>query len=161
MASKLFTSVFSDEWRRPALFVGLILMVLTMSLWVSDRTTVEVGYWACLEDIHSADGRDVVMSLFRVHEIVDDTHFVIEHGFREVPVVGESTGLHVGQIVSMGGQFRAEDRVIVETWRAFHTQRSLKVRYGMLGTLLLLFLLPVWFTVSGGRVHERAGRNHG
>ena len=132
-----------------------------MTLWVSERTTTDVGYWACLEEPIEADGRDVVMSLFRVHAIIDEHHFVIEHGFREVPVVGDSTQLFVGQIVSMGGVFRAKDMVVVESWRQVHHLRSKKVKYGMAGVGFLMLMFPVWFRFDSAGLKQKSWRARG
>jgi hypothetical protein len=158
---KLIRWLFRDKLRVIAPVLSALLLAATMALWVSERTTTEVGYWACLEEPIAADGRDIVMSLFRVHAIKSDTHFVIEHGFREVPMIGDSTALSVGQIVSMGGVFRAHDKVVVESWRQHHHLRSTKVRYGILGVGLLFLLIPGWFRWGSAGLEERNWRPHG
>ena len=120
-------------------------MVVKMAYWCWIRVNYEVGYWLCVEDPPAFDGTQVVLSLFRVDRIEGPRHYVAEKGMKYVPVEGDTTGLSVGQDVSVGGAFRSSDQRVVEAWREVHHLRRHKKVLGVVGLGCLGLALPVWF----------------
>jgi hypothetical protein len=149
-------SLLADRNRMWALPLAALALLVPMGLWTWLCLTVPVGYKACLEDPTAADGREVLLSLFTVGEVVDDQHFVAMKGSWVVPVEGDTEGLVPGQDVSVSGRFRASDLQLVQVWREAHHDRPMKRVLGVAGLLFVAGGLPVWFTVQGRRVVERA-----
>ena len=157
----MYESLFKDENRGRVLLVASSALFILLLSWAYNRSTIEVGYFRCLEMVQQCDAEEVVLSLHRVHKVNSANSYVVEQGFREVPIEGPTEDLRVGETISVGGSFRAQDLVVVESWREMHEFRQRKIYLGYAGVVFILLMLPVWFRRSGGLIAERVWRSRG
>jgi len=112
------------------------------------------GYEGCQRDPPSCEGRDIYMSIWTVLELGEGS-YVIRKISDPVPVVGEPTGLSVGDRVSVTGRYDPERQVIVEEVRMLHRWRRLKEALSIAGLLGVMVMLPFAYTWRDGAVVER------
>jgi len=113
------------------------------------------GYWKAMANPVASDGRSIFLSIVRVEAVYDD-HYVVTKVERQVPVIGDPTGLAPGDTVSVRGHFSAERQAVVEDVREVHHLRFLKRIESALGALLSVVYLGWVFRVRDGRVVVRA-----
>lgn len=140
-------AISDRAFRRSALLLWVPLLLLPMAYWVWIRMNFEVGYWLCVEDPPACEGTPLVLSLFRVDRVLGPDEYVAEKGMKYVPVVGDTTGLHAGQDISVGGTFRAADQKLIQEWREVHHLRWHKKALGIVGLGALALALPLWFGI--------------
>ncbi len=133
---------FSDTNKARTRLVLLFLLLGPAAYWTFLRLTVPVGYPACVRAPAACDGDALVLSLFRVDRIDGPERYVVEKGFSYVPIEGPTEGLSVGADISVGGAFRAEDLVVVASWRELHVLRTRKKVLGLVGLALLGVAAP-------------------
>lgn len=114
--------------------------------------TVPFNWDRCLEDPERASGRQLTMALWTVTAIDGPARYEVSRTIRDVPVVGPTEGLSVGQTISVVGVFSADGPVVVERYRRDHPWRRGKVLLGLLGVLGSLVGLPLAFRWKAGRL---------
>lgn len=146
---------FADESR--TLGVGLALALLVaMGGWYSYLAIhVVFGYRQCVAAGASADGRSLTFPLWVVTGVDGPDRYRVSKVLRDVPVEGPTEGLAVGQTVSVMGDFRAADLVVVEELREVHHLRKWKEGLGILGFVVALAAAPFSFRVRARRLVER------
>jgi hypothetical protein len=116
---------------------------------------IEIGYRQCAAAPADHAGRRLVFPLWVVTAIDDADRFRISKVVQGVPVLGDSTGLAVGDTISLEGTFNEVDLTVTETRRELHPHRAWKERLGALGFLVTLLAAPRMFRVRAGRLVER------
>lgn len=96
-----------------------------------------------------AVGRELMLSLVDVKQVEDDRYLVGE-GTLRVVVIGEPTGLRVGDELYVRGRF-TEPGVMHETWRELAPQRGNKKLLGLIALALtgVVLLLGTRLTRNG------------
>jgi len=110
------------------------------------------GYRAATQDPEGREGAPLMFPLWEVTHIRDAYVYEISRTVRGVPVEGSSTGLRVGDTVTVKGHFRASDQAVVETERIDHPFRKVKGLLSIIGLLLGAGLWSRFFGWEGGRV---------
>jgi hypothetical protein len=95
------------------------------------------------------DGERVVLSLVRVVAIDGPQGFDVEKGSDTVRVLGPSSGMAVGDELSVGGVWRVEAHAVESAWIEQHTEGRRAKR--LLGGLGMLMAMGAWLWVVGGR----------
>ncbi len=113
------------------------------------------GYRDCLEDPARSDGATLIFPLWTVTAVDGPQRFRVSKVLRDVPVVGESAGLAVGDTISLKGHFRASDLTMIEAERELHPLRRWKERLGYAGVVLALAAGPLCFRLQGGYIGAR------
>lgn len=110
------------------------------------------GYRAFIKAPNQHDGSRVLLPIWEVTHIRDANMYSLSKSVRDVPIVGSSQGLSVGDTVTVIGHFRATDGAVLVDERIDHPWRKAK---GLLSILALLFgasLVPRFFGLESGRV---------
>lgn len=136
---------FAGPGARWTLAAFTALLLATAGAWMFVRITVKQGYPAYVADADQHDGDELVLSIFRVDEVVDGEGYIVEKGFLYVPIRGPTDGLVVGQEISVGGAFQADDLVVVEDWREIHHWRKAKKALGVAGLAVIGLGWPAVF----------------
>lgn len=164
----LWSRLFADEARLVVVSVLVVLLAVDIGVWVAWRVQSPPPYVRCLESPDTEQpclGEELVFPLQFVQAIHGPDRFRIGRMDGSIAVLGDSTELRVGQEVTVGGVRTAEgvEASFVQT----HPGRPWKRRLGLVGVVVLAFLLPVAFTVrrteAGWRViaRGRAGTGDG
>lgn len=135
----------------------MLLALLGGICWFYARESVD--FWAVYPRIQAAgdrlDGRVVRFPLWEVTAIAGPRRLEISKVIRDIPVEGDTTGLKLGDTVSVVGNFRAADDVVVASVLYVHRYRKWKERLGILGMMLSLLAAPLGFAWRAGRLVER------
>ncbi len=134
-------------------------MALTLGLgglYARQATTVLAAWPGALADGERADGRELRFALWEVSAIEGPERYVIAR-VQEVPVEGDTSGLAVGDTVSLVGRFRAEDQTVIAEILEIHHLRRWKELLGWLGLLFAAVAAPFGFRWRAGRLEERVG----
>ncbi len=131
--------------------------------------TVPVGWQKCSAQPARYDGHRLVFSLWTVTAVSEPGRFTIGRVVRDVPVVGLTEGLEVGETVTVLGTFDAggadglDGPVVRATEVEEHPLRKAKEALGMLSVLLCLIAGPLVFRWRGGQLEVRrvAARSDG
>jgi hypothetical protein len=147
--------MLSDRLRGAKLLAAVALLALLG--WTYAQRAVEMphGYPACAAAPEASDGRRVVLSLWRVDQLEGPEHYAVSWVPRGVPVVGPTSGLHAGDVVTVVGRFRAADGAVLEDHHEVHALRPWKERLGLAGLVLGLGMVPFGFRVRARRLCER------
>ena len=148
----LSTAPFSDGHR--LLKLSLSVLILMMLGWRHAHFSVQrpEGYRAYLKDPAVHDGAHVLMPLWQVTHIRDGYMYSVSKTVGGVPVVGDSSGLSVGDTVTVMGRFRASDAAVLAHERVDHPWRKAKGVLSMLALVLAAVFAPRFFGWSNGRV---------
>lgn len=136
-------------WGVGSLLLGLGIYHAYISM------TMVFGYRECLEDIAKNDGATLIFPLWEVTRIDGPGQYAISKVVKDIPILGETTDLHMGATVSVVGHFRGADRVVVEERKEIHVLRVWKERLGILGAALVIGAAPLTFRWRAGRLEER------
>jgi len=90
--------------------------------------------------------------LWEVTKVEGPQRFYVSRTIRNVAVQGDAEGLEAGDTVSVVGNFRARDQVVVATELHRHWLRPVKEALSTLGLLLAVFFLPRFFGWREGRL---------
>lgn len=142
--------MFSNRyrWFVLPLVVGYLLALEGWWTWVYFEG--KTGYSQMLRHPEQLDGQDVVLSLFRVSEVVDADHYRVEKGALRLGVVGPTADVEVGTEIYTGGPFDAARGEVTQAWFDARPLRPWKKRLGYVGLVLTAFIL-----YSGLRRTER------
>ena len=145
-------SFFGDDFRTTKMVVVAVLLAFLG--WHHARFSVErpEGYRAFLASPENHDGDRVLLPLWEVTEVQDDSFYRVSKSVVGVPIVGETVGLELGDTVTIIGHFRASDGAVLVRERIDHPWRKTK---GLLSVLALVFAfawVPKCFGWSSGRV---------
>ena len=91
----------------------------------------------CLDDPKKCDGIALGVSVYVVQSVEDANHYTVARSGLELPVVGDSQALEVGQRISVKGRFHAEPTHLEAEYYGVHNYRFLKELYGLI-TLALV-----------------------
>lgn len=149
------SALFSDR-HRPLKALAGVALVVGLGLWYGDTVRYRLSGWEqCIQDPDGHDGQEVVFSTYMVTAVGGASRYEIGGMVWGVPVEGASSGLSVGDRISVRGRFRGSDQVVVEEERLLHRLWYWKQGLGILGVILALLAAPLCFTIRGGRVVER------
>lgn len=112
----------------PVLLVALLLLVLW---WARAADEGRVGILRVLD---ARPGTEVVLSLQAIQSIDGPDRYVVSQGTLEIPVIGPTAGLRVGQELTVGGVVGRGE--VHERWRAFAPDRPAKRALGVAGLAL-------------------------
>ena len=110
------------------------------------------GIRAARVDPTGHDGRWIDLPLWRVSGIAGPSRFTVSKTVPNVPIIGPTEGLSVGDTVSLSGVFRARDGVVLQTDRHLHWLRPWKAAFSLLGLLAAFVLGRRFFGWRSGRV---------
>jgi len=144
--------MFSDRFRVLKIAGCAVLMATLAWSYADFATTRTEGYRACLADPASRDGDPLVFPLWTVTRIDGAASFAISRTLKDVPIAGDSTGLEVGDTVTIKGRFRSADLGVTDVIRIDHPLRPWKEGLSTLALLLGLLLVPRVFNWQQGRV---------
>ncbi len=132
--------MLSDRRKRIKLLL-LVLALLGLGLhYGATASQVAVAFNRCVEDPLAYDGFQVNLSLWTVRAI--GSHgYVLYKVHRLAPIQGGTSGLEVGDVLSVTGHFDALQGVIVEDTRRAHPLRPLKIGLGAV-TMVFLAVYP-------------------
>jgi hypothetical protein len=148
-------ALLSDRGR-PWKILLLAVVLIGLGAWMAwQNAHFSLGYWGCMEDPAPNDGRVVYLSLYRVVN-VHDGGYSLQKFTEPVPVVGPSSDLRPGMVVSVQGHFDAKRAVIVEEVREVHRLRFLKYVLGFVGLVGLSAYFVQTLSWRGGRLVLRA-----
>ena len=147
--------LLSDRHRAWKLLAVTLLLVGLGVRYDHLAQSVPFNWDRCLEDPLRADGRPLTMALWQVTAIDGPQRYEVSRTIRDVPVVGPTAGLVVGQTVSVVGTFDAAGPVVVESYRRDHPWRRGKVALGLFGVVCSLIGLPLAFAWRSGRLVTR------
>ena len=85
----------------------------------------------CLEAPRRCDGIELGVSVYVVQSIEDEHHYTVARSGLELPVVGDSQALEIGQRISVKGHFHAEPTHLEAEYYGVHDYRLLKELYGL------------------------------
>jgi hypothetical protein len=114
---------------RRVVFGGSVIAILAvMAWWLGATADGRVGATATLDE---PVGTEVVVSLLTVLRIDGPNAYVLGNATLEVPVVGPTAGLSVGEDVTVGGTVAAGH--VRARWLEHAPDRRAKKRLGVLG----------------------------
>ena len=91
---------------------------------------------SCVEEPSRCDGRSLAISLYQVRSISDPENYVIGFASMDIPIVGDSSGLELGQKISVQGIFDPSGPRIIADNYMLHNHRQAKVLLSALGMLV-------------------------
>lgn len=144
-----------DPARWPLLALALVgLLALGLDY---TRRVLELpdGIRAALTQPEAHDGERLVLPVWFVAGVDGPRRYRVSRILKDVPVEGPSEGLQAGQVITVVGQFRAQDRTVVELRRTVHRHRAAKHALSLLGLLVALAAAPFAFTWQGGYLRLR------
>lgn len=124
-------------------------------------TSLPDGVAACLADPAAHDGTPLVLPVWTVTAVDGPRRYHVGRVVRDVVVEGDTRGLARGQTITLVGDFRAADAVVVERRREIHHLRPWKTRLSLLGLVLATALAPVVFRWRDGYLELRPPRRGG
>ena len=116
---------------------------------------LEIGWRQCSSDPARWDGQELVFPLWVVTGVDDPRHYRISKVVKDVPVEGDSSGLAVGNTVSVIGNFRASKMVVEQSVIEVHHLRPYKEAIGVVGLLGAFVGIPLCFRWRHRRLEER------
>jgi hypothetical protein len=114
--------------RRVVFGTALLAILTTMGWWMGATADGRVGATATLA---SPVGTDVVLSLLTVLRIEGPSAYVVGNATLEIPVVGPTAGISVGEDVTVGAT--VEQGHVRARWLEHAPDRRAKKRLGILG----------------------------
>jgi hypothetical protein len=114
-----------------------------MGWWMWLNYTGRIGYANYVHHPEHYEGQQVVLSLVKLVERVDDTHHRVAKGSLLLDVYGPLDQLSTREEASIGVRFE-DGRMRIE-WAYPKTQRKAKVYLGLVGLVFLSGALPMWF----------------
>lgn len=106
---------------------------------------------------YTCDGHQLTFPLWVVTGVPDADHFLISKVVKDVPVEGPSVGLHIGDTVSVVGDFSKAKWAVVQRVIEVHTLRRWKEALGVAGLLAWAVAMPILFVWRDRRLQERRG----
>ena len=155
MLDKLSSAFFGDNFRW--LKMGLTLCLIVGLGWAHAHFSIErpQGYRAYISAPLEHDGEQVLLPLWEVTGVGDEGTFYVSKSVIDVPIVGVSSGLSVGDTVTIIGHFRAADGAVIAKTRVDHPWRKAKGLLSIFALILACILMPRFFTWSDGRAVVR------
>jgi hypothetical protein len=148
-------ALLSDRGRSWKMWT-LALVLVSLGAWMAwQNAHFALGYWGCMEDPATNDGRVITLSLHKVVAI-EDGSYRIQKFAEPVPVIGPVNGLAIGTVVSVQGHFDARRSAVIEDFRMVHGLRSLKYLLGFVGLAGLSVYFGKTLRWRGGRLVIRA-----
>ncbi len=134
------------------------LLVVALGGWYAKLAmALEIGWRQYTSDPDRYDGHQLTFPLWEVTGVPDANHYLISKVVKDVPVEGDSTGLKVGDTVSVIGDFSKEKWAVVQRRIEVHTLRRWKEAIGIAGILAWAVVTPLLFRWRAGRLEERRG----
>jgi hypothetical protein len=144
--------MWSDRWWWVKC-LGTVAVIGVLAVMFTDFATHRpAGIRAAITDPPAHDGQTIQMPLWWVTGIEGPTRYFVSKTLSDVPIVGATDDLDVGDTVSIRGTFRASDGAVVQTQRELHHLRPWKAAFSLLGLLLGVLLVPRFFGWRAGRV---------
>jgi len=144
--------MFSDRWRGAKLLLVLISLAGLAWLYTDYAAHRPAGFRAAMANPAKHDGMLLHFPLWEVTKVEGPQRFYVSRTIRNVAVQGDAEGLEAGDTVSVVGNFRAQDQVVVATELHRHWLRPVKEALSTLGLLLAVFFLPRFFGWREGRL---------
>ena len=148
-------AMFSDRARVPKMLLTALLLGVLCWHFGEVSVTREAGYSAALRSPETWDGKPLIFPLWTVTHIRDVDVYEISKTLIGVPIRGSSEGLSIGDTVTIVGDFRASDRVVVASERVGHPLRRAKGLLSLLALILVFVFAPRFFGFHDGRVVTR------
>ncbi|GDX80228.1 hypothetical protein LBMAG42_20390 [Deltaproteobacteria bacterium] len=149
--------LWSDRTRVRNGLVALGGLMLLGGWYAKLAMGLEIGWRQYTADPARYDGHQLTFPLWVVTGVPDADHYLISKVVKDVPVEGPSVGLHVGDTVSVIGDFSKEKWAVVQRVIEVHTLRRWKEALGVAGLLAWAVAMPLLFAWRGGRLEERGG----
>jgi hypothetical protein len=147
--------MFADRGAAPRVALAVLLLAGLGAAYARWAITADRGWRWALEDPAARDGARMVFPLWEVTRIVSADRFEISKTVQDVPIAGDTSGLAVGDTISIDGHFDASGPVVQEEIRELHPLRPYKEALGFAGFFLVALWVPFAFRVQRGRVVER------
>ena len=135
--------MFSDRYRAGMVPLLTLFLIALMGWWSWLQHDGQIGFSRMMKRPGSVDGQQVVLSLVEVTAITATDRFEVERGSAHFEVKGPTTGLVVGEEVSVGGVFHANGSQVDQAWLVHATMRPWKRRLGYAGLVVLAGMLAV------------------
>ena len=145
--------MWSDSARLGKALLALALLVVVSAKYVADTKPMGEAWPRAVA--MAADGRRLRFSLWQVSAIDGPELYTLSKVVRGVRVTGDTSGLHVGDTVSVVGRYRAADQVVVAEITEVHRLRKWKERLGFLGIFAAIVAAPLGFRPRPGGLSER------
>jgi len=143
---------------RPRNAVLAALLLVALGGWYAKLAmALEIGWRQYTSDPDRYDGQQLTFPLWEVTGVPDANHYLISKVVKDVPVEGDSTGLKVGDTVSVIGDFSKDKWAVVQRRIEVHTLRRWKEAIGIAGILAWAVATPLLFRWRAGRLEERRG----
>lgn len=146
---------FSDRQRWWKMGASVVVLLALGAYYASVAMSLESGYRWCMVDPTGRDGSVVVFPLWTVTRIVGPERYEISKLVKDVPVIGDSGPLHIGDTISVAGTFSAADLAVHEGEREIHTLRKYKEGLGVIGLVAVVLAAPFAFRIRGARIVPR------
>jgi hypothetical protein len=148
---------WSDATRLRNGALALLLLCALGGWYAKLAMGLEIGWRQYTSDPDRYDGHQLTFPLWEVTGVPDAHHYLISKVVKDVPVEGDSSALHVGDTVSVIGDFSKAKWAVVERRIEVHTLRRWKEWLGIAGILVWGAAMPVLFRWRAGRLEERRG----
>jgi hypothetical protein len=149
-------NLFADRDALWSLPLMLVLCIGTSVAWAVLRAANPPPVRVCIDDPASCEGQVMVQPLLTVKS-VSPTGYVAGRTYYEISVLAETTGLRVGQEVTVSGRWT--NGAVAQSSRVLHEERRGKFGLGLVGLMacgaLVLGGFAVRRTTDGWRVVER------
>ena len=155
MLGQFSIALFGDHFR--LLKMGLALFLIVGLGWTHARFSIDrpEGYRAYIGAPSEHDGKRVLLPLWEVTGVGEGDTFYVSKSILDVPIVGESSGLNLGDTVTVIGHFRATDGAVIAEKRVVHPWRKAKGLLSIFALILACIFMPRFFYWSDGRVVVR------
>jgi len=139
--------------RWTGLVAGLILLAVG-ARYAHFAAHQRQGFQWCLENAEACDGREILLPVWDVVEVQDQSYTVFKVT-GPIPIDGNPEGLEVGDTVSIRGVFSKESSTLLEESREIHRRRPLKKALSGFGLILCFVATPFCLRLRGGRLSLR------
>jgi hypothetical protein len=147
-------TLFGDDrrWLKLGLVLAAVGAMGGYYAWIAMHV---VGYRECVAAGAAREGQRLVFPTWDVTGIDAPGRFRISKVIQDVPIRGDTSGMRLGDTISIAGTYDAASREVVETDRERHPLRRWKERLGVAGFLVAVLAAPLAFRIRGRRVEER------
>ena len=146
--------LWSDRGRGAKILAILAVAAALGALYGWQSRTLLAVWPAALAAGEAADGRELRFSLWEVASIEGPRRYTVAK-VQAVPVIGDASGLAVGDTLSLVGRFDARERAVIAEIVEVHRWRRAKELLGWLGVGLAIVGAPLGFRWRERRLVQR------